>query len=224
MKSQNHNPPSNQAKDPPEIPLKNAKRWWFAKTSEPAERSASVTAALEQIKSAQDVHVLRRAQVIVLRLELGLAVEEISRVIGQSRTTVWRLEQEFGLVQAGRPLARSRWGGRRRQHLTVEEEKQILLEFEPKAGAGELVITQQIQAAYEAKVGQAVPASTVTRMLARQRWRKVEPEPKHPKDDPVAAEAFKKKSLARSWKRRGAVWLPPAPSAWRSRTRRGSVG
>lgn len=189
-----------------------------------AESTASVAVALEQIQCAEDLHVLRRAQVIVLRRELGLGVEDISRVIGQSRTTVWRLEQEFELVQAGGIPARSRWGGRRRQHLSAAEEKQILLEFEPKASTGELVITQQIQAAYEAKVGRAVPASTVTRMLARHQWRKVVPEPKHPKDDPVAAEAFKKKSLAKSWKRRGAVWLPPVPSAWPSRTRRGSVG
>ena len=64
-----------------------------------------------------------------------------------------------------------------------------------------------IKTRYETRVGQAVPDSTVYRLLARHQWRQVQPRPKHPKDNPAARAAFKKTS-DQSGRRRG--WAPAA--------------
>ena len=58
--------------------------------------------------------------------------------------------------------------------------------------------------AMEEKLGRTVPLATAYRLLHRHGWRKIAPRPKHPNNDPVAQETFKKsglKSLLRPNKR-----------------------
>lgn len=64
-------------------------------------------------------------------------------------------------------------GGRRRENLSIEEEKEVLVPFFEKSKTGEILIVKEIKLAYEAKVGCKVPKSTIYRMLARHGWRKV---------------------------------------------------
>jgi transposase len=84
-------------------------------------------------------------------------------------------------------------GGRHRENLSLEEEKELLGPFFEKSKAGGILIVKEIKLAYEGKVGGKVPKSTIYRMLARHGWRKVSPRPHHPKADPVKQEEFKKK-------------------------------
>ena len=97
-------------------------------------------------------------------------------------------------------------GGRRNAYLTLAEETAFLAPFHARAAQGELVTTATIHQAFEARVGQSVATSTISRLLERHQWRKIVPRAYHPQADPEAQTAFKK-TLPRSW----TPPLPPKP-------------
>jgi transposase len=168
-----------------------------------------VESALEQIKDVTNVYEMRRCLSIVLVNQLRCTVEQAGTILGVSTPTVSRLRKEFQDVRSGKDSKREYWGGRRHCFLSMEEEKEFLAPFVENARAGELVIIAAIQEAFEHKVGKEVPPSTITRLLDRHRWRKLEPEPHHPDEDKVAQEAFKKKASPRSLGRPKDFWFPP---------------
>jgi len=133
----------------------------------------------------------RRVQCVWLRAEFGMSSAEAAQAVGFQPSTVKKVwsryfrQGESALVGEGR-------GGRRRQNLSVDEERKFLDRFLEKARRGGVLVVGEVQAAYEAAVGRAVPKSTVYRMLARHGWRKIAPRPRHPKSDPAVQEAFKK--------------------------------
>jgi transposase len=81
---------------------------------------------------------------------------------------------------------------RRRQHLSEQQEIELLAPFTAKAQAGGMLHVNEIRQAIEQQVGATVAASTVYRMLDRHGWRKLVPRPRHPKADVAAQAAFKK--------------------------------
>lgn len=83
-------------------------------------------------------------------------------------------------------------GGRRHQHLSAEQEAEVLAPFVERAKAGGMLKVAEIQQAYEQRAGVAVAPSTIYRLLDRHGWRKVVPRPRHPKADVAAQAAFKK--------------------------------
>lgn len=168
-----------------------------------------VKSALEQVKTASDVHEIRKCLSIVLVNELRCTVEQTGKVLGISVPTVSRLRKEFQNVASGQASTRDDWGGRRNSYLNMEEEKEFLAPFIEKAQAGELVIIASIQEGFENRIGNEVPASTITRLLKRHRWRKLEPEPHHPDEDKFAQEVFKKKRFPKNFGRPRDIWLPP---------------
>jgi len=133
----------------------------------------------------------QRVQCLWLRASLGLSSPEVARAIGWSTSRVKQVQSRYfregtsSLVGPGR-------GGRRRENLSVEEERQLLERFLARATAGRVLVVSEIQAAYEEAVGHRVPKSTVYRMLARHGWRKIAPRPRHPKSNPEKQAAFKK--------------------------------
>ena len=165
--------------------------------------------ALEQVKAASDVHEMRMGLAILLVNQLGCTVEESAEFIGVSTPTVSRLRKEFQDVVAGKTLSREDWGGRRRSYLSDMEEEKFLSPFVERAKAGEFVVVSSIQSAFEQKVEKVVPPSTITRLLDRHGWRKIEPERRHPDEDKAAQEAFKKKAFPKRLGRRPAFLLPP---------------
>lgn len=165
--------------------------------------------ALKQVKGVSDVYEIRKCLAILLVNKLRCTVEEAAEIIGVSARTVCRLRKEFQNVIAGKNPAREDWGGRRNSFLSMKEEAAFLSPFIEKAKAGELVIIASLQESFEHKIGKGVPASTITRLLDRHRWRKLEPEPRHPDEDKQAQEAFKKKDSPRRLGRPVTRWLPP---------------
>jgi len=83
-------------------------------------------------------------------------------------------------------------GGRRREYLRLEEEKQFLAPFFAQAESGEIATVGLIQAAFEARVGHEVDDSTIYRLLNRHGWRKLMPRPRNPQANLQAQEQFKK--------------------------------
>ena len=152
------------------------------------QAKASLEELLKETKTKSD---FRRVQCIWLRAEFAMSSDEVALAVGFSPATVKKLWSQYFsggeevLIGQGR-------GGRRRANLSLEEEQKLLVHFFDKAESGEVLVVNEVKAAYEKAVGRTVPKSTVYRMLARHGWRKIAPRPRHPKADPQKMEAFKK--------------------------------
>jgi hypothetical protein len=57
---------------------------------------------------------------------------------------------------------------------------------------GRVLVVSPLRAALSQRLGRAVAASVVYRLLARHGWRKVAPDTRHPKSDPAVQEEWKK--------------------------------
>jgi transposase len=157
-----------------------------------------VEAARNIIQEAETGRQLRKGLSIVLPGALGATNATTAKVLGIGSATVVRMQKEIRDQVAGKGLPKGKWGGRRRQLLSVEEEKQFLEQWTKKAEAWGVLVVPPIHEALEKRLGRRVPASTVYRMLARHGWRKVTPDTCHPKRDEQAQHDFKKNST-RYW-------------------------
>jgi len=105
--------------------------------------------------------------------------------------TVVRNHRNISNQAESKVIDKGRWGGRRRQNLSIQEEAQFLAEGIEKAKEDGVLVVPPIHAALEKRLGKAIAASTVYRMLARHGWHKVEPDTCHPKCDVEAQQEFK---------------------------------
>ena len=155
---------------------------------------ATVERLAERLKTAASRSKYQRIQCVLIRATLGSSAGEIAQLLGWSTATVhvmhsrWAKEGEAIFEVRGR-------GGRHHQHLTPEQEAQLLAPFVERAQAGGMLGVAEIQRAYRERCGKAVARSTVYRLLERHGWRKIVPRPRHPKADVAAQAAFKKGAL-----------------------------
>jgi transposase len=132
----------------------------------------------------------QRIQMVLLR-ESGMTQPVIAEAMGVSLSTVNRAHMAYD--HSGLKGLKSKpSGGRKRENMTLAEEKALLARFAKAAGAGEMLNIQDLKAAYEKAIGHATSNSTVYNLLARHGWRKLMPRPFHPKRDIAAQNAFKK--------------------------------
>jgi transposase len=132
----------------------------------------------------------QRIQMVLLR-ESGMTQPLIAAAMGVSLSTVNRAHMAYdhGGLEALKPRPS---GGRKRENMTLEEEKALLARFAKAAGAGEMLNIHDLKAAYEKAIGHETSNSTIYNLLARHGWRKLMPRPFHPKRDIAAQDAFKK--------------------------------
>ena len=157
-----------------------------------AERLAAL------LKEAKNKAEYQRIQCVWLRAALGLPACQIATALGWQVGSVRQVHSDY--LRQGEAALRSKpLGGRHRQNLTREQEKELLLPFLEGAAVGGVLVVAPVQAAYQAALGRPVHHSVVYRALHRQGWRKITPRPKHPKANEEAREAFKKSYL--KWSR-----------------------
>lgn len=182
----------------------------------PEKAVARLRAALKKAKTKGEY---QRVQCLWLRASLGLSSEQVAQAIGWRPTSVRRLQSRY-LREGERALEGVGRGGRRRQNLTLDEERALLAQFAEKAEQGGLLVVSEVRVGYEKAVGRRVPKSTVYRMLARHGWRKITPRPRHPQSERERQEAFKKTPAHRG---RGSKAAGPAgPASSPPVRRRGS--
>jgi transposase len=116
--------------------------------------------------------------------------EEIARHCGVGKFTVQKLISRYNRFGVAAVETKGK-GGRKREYLTVEQERQFLEPFFIRATAGEIATAAEIHRAFEDCVAHKVDESTIYRLLQRHRWRKVAPRPRHPQAREEAQEAFK---------------------------------
>ena len=146
------------------------------------------------LKREKDPTVRQRIQMVLLR-EDGMTQPKIAELTGMSLSTVNRAHMAYdnGGVNA---LRSKPTGGRRRENMTLEEEKAFLAKFTKTAGAGQLLNVRELKSAYEKQIGHPTSNSTIYDLLARHQWRKLMPRPFHPQRNIEAQEAYKKKDFA----------------------------
>ena len=146
----------------------------------------------QKIKQGTEPWRVRRWLVIRHALVDPQPAAEIGRHVGLAKQTVHNLISAYNRNGA---LAIETHGNRRkrcRAYLSLEEEKFVLDEVWQDSADASHTTRQQIHRAVEDRLGHSVDKSTICRLLARHRWRKVSPRPRHPKADTQQQEAFKK--------------------------------
>jgi transposase len=161
-----------------------------------------VEQASQAAVQATTVQELRAAQAVLLPARLGTTLTQTADILGVGRATAGRLQVSFRRTQSA-PSTQpggQRWGGRRRALMSPQEEKEFLAPWLEQAQAGGVLVVSPLRAALAQKLGRPVKPSVIYRLLARHNWRKVAPDTRHPKSDPVAQEDWKKNFHKR--------WLP----------------
>lgn len=147
---------------------------------------------------AQTVDELRCAQAVLLPALLDATLEQTAAALGVGRATVARYQSKVR-KRLRRPTEPDpQWGGRRRAAMTREQEQEFLAPWAQLAGEGSLLVVAPLRAALAQRLGHRVTHSVVYRLLARHGWRKVAPDTRHPKSDPLAQELWKK-NFPKSW-------------------------
>ena len=156
--------------------------------------------AREAIASARTVEQLRQAQAVVLPLDYAMSLADTAQVIGVSPGWACQLRKRFMRGQVvGAPDAPTP-GGRKRENMSVAQEREFLAPFLESAAAGGVLVVGQIKAALDKRLGREVALASAYNLLHRHNWRKLAPDKRHPQSDPVAQEEWKKNSLKSSLK------------------------
>jgi transposase len=146
--------------------------------------------AKECLVQAQTVEELRQAQSVFLPLTFGLSLKQTAQAIGVSTGWACQLRRRF-LKEGGLGNRRSR-GGRQRENLTREQEAEFLAPFLEKAQSGGVLIVTEIKTALENRLERRVALASVYNLLHRHGWRKLSPDKRHRKSDPLVQEDWKK--------------------------------
>jgi hypothetical protein len=78
--------------------------------------------------------------------------------------------------------------------MTVQEEREFLAPFLESAAAGGVLVVGEIKAALDKRLGREVALASAYNLLHRHNWRKLAPDKRHPKSDPLAQQEWKKNS------------------------------
>ena len=159
-----------------------------------------VARAQKLVASATNLHQLRAAQAVLLPALFGASLEKTAALLGVGRATIPRLQAQVRAQPAGQPIPRKSWGGRRHALLSVAQEQEFVSTWRAKAEAGELIVLSPMRADLEKKLGRKVAPEVFYRLVRRQKWRKVAPDTRHPRGDPVVQEEWKKKRCRNCWR------------------------
>lgn len=154
--------------------------------------------AREAIATAQTAEQLRQAQAVVLPLDYAMSLADTAQVIGVSRGWACQLRRRFILGQVAGAVDTPKAGGRNRQNMTLEQEREFLAPFLETAAAGGILVVGEIKAALDKRLGRAVALASAYNLLHRHNWRKLTPDKRHPQSDPLAQQEWKKNSPKRS--------------------------
>ena len=133
----------------------------------------------------------RRYQSLYLRVSNQMPTPLIAQITGLSISHVHKIHSLCFRNGISALLSQPK-GGRRRSHLSVEEETALLSDIEKTAIKGGVVEIGKVHKLFEEKVGGKVAKYTAYRLLHRHGWRKVAPRPYHPKQKADTVETFKK--------------------------------
>ena len=148
--------------------------------------------AKEILRTTKSVDELRISQAVIFPLEKGMTIAETAACIG--RSVRWTTEHRTAFIKAGGLVKKNRPGGRKRENMTVEEEKVFLEPFFEKAQVGGILVVGEIHKALEEHLGRHVALASAYNLLHRHNWRKLAPDKRHVDSDVAVQESWKKNS------------------------------
>ena len=154
----------------------------------PASGREFLAKAKETLTNAKSVEEFRQAQALILPLEYGFSIAQVAAVIGTSRGWACQLRMRFIRNAENPEQAAPKRGGRRRENMTIEEEKAFLAPFLDKAFKGGILVVKEIHNALEQHLGRKVALASTYNLLHRHNWRKLVPDKRHVKADIQAQE------------------------------------
>lgn len=146
---------------------------------------------------------IKRILAVKAKAELGLSNEVIGTLLNYSEHTVRDIISLYGSKGLAGLMLQNTRGGRKRENMTIAQEKDLLSYFSDHADNGNVATAAKIKEEYERRINRRIHKSTVSRLLKRHGWRKILPRQYHPKKDIEAQDAFKKTSdqLSKSMKK-----------------------
>lgn len=154
------------------------------------------------VAQAATAEELRYAQAVLLPALLGATLEQTASALGVGHATVSRYQAKVRRRLTDPARLEPKWGGRRREAMSIEQEREFLQPWAESSADGGMLVVAPLRAALAKALGRPVAHSVVYRLLARHGWRKVAPDTRHPKSDPLEQEQWKKNCLA--------CWRPSA--------------
>lgn len=143
------------------------------------------------MKETKELERYRRMQAVYFRACYKEKAPKIAERTGLSIGTVWNIHSRWKR-QGMSVFDPKDTGGRLREHLSFEEEKCFLKQFENEGVKGGILEVKAIHEAYQKIIGKNIALSTTYRMLDRHNWRKIMPRPRHPKGNLEVQATFKK--------------------------------
>ena len=140
----------------------------------------------------------RAAACFILMAVSGAHLKDLANAFGVTPKTIHE-----DIIRIRNPDAGEKgvWGGGNNHLLSYEEEEQFLESFLDDAKSGYIITMPKLHDEYNKRVGKNTPKSTFYRMVKRHNWRKVLPDTRRPKGDPLAQEEFKKNHYKWKWEK-----------------------
>ncbi len=148
---------------------------------------AEIEAIREARKANKNKRIEARLKALQIRAE-GKKSAAIAAQVGFHPGHITHLVQKYrrGGLDA---IAGNHYGGNRR-NMSVEEEAKLIEPFLEQSEKGQIVVVNEIKAAYEKAVGHTIGGSQIYCVLRRHNWRKIMPRSRHPKkacDEDIAS-------------------------------------
>jgi len=143
-----------------------------------------------------DVRSFKQWQIInSVACNVGKKSEDIAVILGITKEVLQRTVKQYNKYGADFQQ-KVPWGGRRiaNSFLSLEDEQKMLEGFAKKASVGQILTFKDIKKEVETKLNKEVSDDYIWDLFKRCGWSKKEPRPKHPQQNLVAQEDFKKNS------------------------------
>jgi len=143
------------------------------------------------IKECKDKNELQKLRAIFLYRIQKKPAKEVALEVHTSTNNIYQWAYKY--KKHGRAGLRSKpKGGRKREVMSLADEKAILDALAEDSNKGLIVIASKIQKIAEKRAGKRVYKHYAYSLLQRHNWRKIKPRPKNPKSSKEVQEEFKK--------------------------------
>jgi transposase len=153
----------------------------------------------EKMKTSVSASDFKRWQIIYHLNNYSVDAQYLSDITGYSKATIYSIVQ--GLNNTNRlDLDTKPKGGRRRELMSIDEERKLMESLTDKALKGQILSGKDIRKVVEKKINRPVSDDYIWDLFKRNGWTKHSPRPHHPQKDNKKQEEFKKNSKT--------IWLP----------------
>jgi transposase len=152
-----------------------------------------------KMKSASTISDYKRWQIIHSVHSYVVDAEYLSDITGYSKANVYAIVQQFNSSKKLDVNSKQR-GGRKRELMSVEQERHLMKSLESKALKGQILSCNDIRKIVEKQLNKTVSDDYIWDLFKRNGWTKHSPRPHHPKKNIEKQDEFKKNSKT--------IWLP----------------